>query len=145
MKKILLILFLSFCNLSALPETVQISGTVYDKISGYPIVGAKVDIIEQDHHCITSTSGDFQFLILDEGEFTLKISALGFIDYSTIIDLKDSTNFRIYLVPSNILSGEVIITDNRINEEVLNKKLSGKDLLINQKGTCRNHAKNDWY
>ena len=122
-------------NLYALPETVQISGTVYDKISGYPIVGAKVDIIEQDHHCITSTSGDFQFLILDEGEFTLKISALGFIDYSTVIDLKDSTNFRIYLVPSNIISGEVIITDNRINEETLNKKLSGKDLLINQKGT----------
>lgn len=125
-----------------MPETVQISGTVYDKISGYPISGARVEIIEQDQHCITSASGDFQFLILDEGEFTLQISALGFIPYSTAINLKDSTYFRLYLVPSNIISGEVIITDNKINEEILNKKFSGKDLFINQKGTIAETMQN---
>ncbi len=127
MKKIFLILFLS----TVYSQTFDLSGKIISKSSSNPI--SDVNIVIQDTNFGTASNdlGLFSFTELNEKQYTLIVSAIGFKDQFVKLKLsKNTSNLLIELEDESILSDvlDVVgrypskhipyLTDNISSEEI---------------------------
>lgn len=74
-----------------LPTTSDISGMVKDALTGLPIAGATLNLIEHAHAITADVDGYYLFDELEAGEFTLTCHATGYeVPESVIINLDDN-------------------------------------------------------
>lgn len=88
-----------------LPTTSDISGMVKDALTGMPIAGATLNLIEHAHAITAGADGYYLFDELEAGEFTLTCHATGYeVPESVIIYLDDNDslihNFTLTPVPT---------------------------------------------
>lgn len=110
----------------------QLRGRVVGE-SNEPLTGASVLLFPPNKGTITNASGDFRIGNLLKGQYTIKIS---FVGYKTLIDtisLTGNSTYKAQLIVSALSLQEVVVTDNyaetRKKEEALNIEIVNDDYL----------------
>ncbi len=123
------ILFFSFFLLLFLVEpfegvcqtrkTCNISGMVYDESTQMPLADANVYLVQLKNGTTTGLDGQFNLFNIPEGNYTLKISFLGYKQHEQKITVKQDINLNltILLKEQPYTKGEVVISASRNNEE----------------------------
>lgn len=96
---------------------VRLSGTVTDKKDGTPLPGTHILIENTFFTDVADASGNFVFRGLKKGDFTLKVSHIGFQTETIRIYLEKDTSLSIGLTETAILGEEVNITATRAGEK----------------------------
>lgn len=137
MKTKLLLSFVVFAFLSAFGQNSKVEGVVKDKITSETIIGAHV-IIGSDYKAVTDFDGKFS-LSIPYGTYPIKISFVGYADYTDTIDVKSG------YTPLNIAMGTIEIQEvevtadlaevnrtpvsiTKIDQKKLNEELGARDL-----------------
>jgi len=93
--------------------TGKLSGTIIDKETKEPIIGAIIHLKELNKFTTTNEKGQFTFIMLSTGKYEIKISAIGYKEYifnNIIIHTDQTTKINISLEPSPYIYKPVEIT-----------------------------------
>lgn len=102
---------LLFCCISARAQQLAgLRGTVRDG-SGAVIPGAEVRLMHRSAqwHAASSSSGEFVFEWIPQGEFTLQVEAVGFSRYSQEIKIQGTEQIDVTLFPAKLTQQVVVI------------------------------------
>ncbi len=117
---------------------LQLSGVVKDAVTKEPLPLAKVGLLQQDRWQISDMEGRFVFDSLCRGEYTMKVSYVGYDSVLQSLIIDNNTERRIYLslkvkqlrqteiVAERIKEKSTIETDTISEKEMQNSR--GKDL-----------------
>ncbi len=109
MRKLHLFLVLILLFSSAFSqETHTVSGYVKDAESGEALIGATIYLQEQGKGAATNVYGFYSFTV-PSGSYHIKISFVGYKDYSSIVDLKDDVRLNIELSQESDILQEVVV------------------------------------
>ena len=97
MKKLLLLLFFGIL----IGQDVSISGLVVDSETNNPIIDANIFVPDSDFGAATDYQGNFKIENLENKNYTIIASALGYKD--SILTITSESNLIIKLVPSSIM------------------------------------------
>ena len=133
---ILLLLITSFTYAQS-----TLSGLVVDKETNLPLADANI-LIKSDSFDSGTSSGDdgkFTFLNLDEGEYSLEVSVIGYEDLSTDVTLKKGftqpIRFELAKEAVSIEGVEVYSSLRKVNEgDLANSAIIFNDELRNRQG-----------
>jgi hypothetical protein len=128
-RKILII----FCILSTIFFAVKadnnpavkytISGKIKDKASGEELVGSNVYIKELKTGTVANSYG-FYSLSIPAGNYTILYSYLGYETFEKVMQLNKNVVINVELELKNKTLQEVVISDKRTNENVVNNEMS---------------------
>ncbi len=97
MRKLLLLLFFNIL----IGQDVSISGLVVDSETNNPIIDANIFVPDSDFGAATDYQGNFKIENLENKNYTIIASALGYKD--SILTITSESNLIIKLVPSSIM------------------------------------------
>jgi len=125
------------CYLLAIPvttlfaQTGTIEGTVYNQITGTPLTGAEVHLIETDEHQKSDTDGKVWFTGIAPGKYTLTITHPSFPSLTTTtveVTAGHTTQAKMYI--GDVFELETIVVEGeRIPPTVSRKDIRGSELL----------------
>ncbi len=95
----------------------KLSGQITDAAKGQPLPGANVVLENQGSGVLTSGSGYFEFPNLPLGNYTLKVSYLGFEQVTRKVTLASDVNLNLALKQSSLQTGEVVVSATRASEK----------------------------
>jgi hypothetical protein len=130
----LFILVIGFSPLVSQSQNFTVSGTVKQKSSGETLIGASVVVVEKPNVGITTNEYGFYSLSLPKGNYTLRISYIGYRQELIPVKLESNITVSINLSDENSLQ-EVVISSKKDNgnltkatmgTEVLNMKTAAK-------------------
>lgn len=110
-----LFLFASFSSLAQKPVKAIIRGNVYDKESAQPIAFATIQLSGAGIGGATDMNGFFTLANVEPGKYSLKVSYLGYEDYTEDVTLKagDILYKNIYIAESGNKLDEVVISGKK--------------------------------
>lgn len=110
-KKILYtILIFSISSLSIVAQS-NVKGLVLDSETNEPLAGANIVIKELNRGISSNKQGGFQFENIDQGDYTILVTFLGYYDHKIKINIKsEDVFFEIKMLPSMIEMEKVIVT-----------------------------------
>lgn len=123
-KKICLFLFL-FSSLSYSQSYFTISGKVTDSETNQPLPAASVRIVGTARGTITTADGTFRFS-LQEGEYILTFSYVGYQSDSQKINLSQNIDLQINLKPIGVQLPEVVAIAEDPAIEIIRKAIANK-------------------
>jgi TonB-linked SusC/RagA family outer membrane protein len=119
-KNILLVLALFSFSIGWSQQKVMVRGRVIDKVDQLAVIGANVVEYDKDNRIINGTvcdiNGDFVLEMKDVNN-ALKVVMIGYV--TRIITPGAAGNLTIYLEPSKITLGEVVVTARKKEENSL--------------------------
>lgn len=92
-------------------------GKVSDSATGEDMIGASVMITDKRKGCITNSYG-FYSMSLPAGEYTLRLSYLGYKDKDWFINLEKDTTLNIEITPVTLALDEVVISSRKNNRNI---------------------------
>ena len=96
--------------------TGKIAGTVTDKSTGEPLIGANVVVIGTSLGATTDIDGHFTILLIPPGIYTIQVSFVGY-NKQTITDIRvivdQTARVNVQLEPSPIEIGETVVIAER--------------------------------
>ncbi len=112
--------------------TGKISGKLKDPVTGVVVVGATIQVIGTNFGSISDDLGRFVILNIPPGQYTLRISIIGFEtlllnDVPVTADL--TTRFDLTMQPSVLQGQEVVV---HAAEDVIDKDLAGTRAVVTQ-------------
>ena len=116
---------------AASAETGEIHGTIYRRGSGERLAAASVRLIESNQRLIADEAGEFRFMNLPAGEYTLAVLAVGYRiseDQAVIVKSGQITSVQIYLEQVEFLFEEVLVTAERFPATVSQQSLQGLEI-----------------
>lgn len=134
MKKLSTFLLFIFFSTLIFSQTGSIRGFVYDKKTGEPIIFTNVYLLNTSHGSSTDVNGYFVISKIPKGDFTLKISSLGYEEKTIPVKIKpnDILSLKIELEPaSKMLSAVEISAErqaSRTESQVSIEKITSKDI-----------------
>ncbi len=123
---ILLMLYSALTSLHAQQLTQIIRGTVTDKVTGMPLPGANVIVINSDPFlgAATGINGTFKITGVALGNQTLKITFLGYKELqvpNVVVNSGKEVVLNINLEEAYIQGSEVVITGNKDKSKTINE------------------------
>jgi hypothetical protein len=120
-----------FCLIISVPmlqaaETGAITGTLVDKVSGKPVVGAAIELDVPSQTTISNEQGQFNFFAVAPGEHNLRILDGEHVQFfsTVMVDAGTPVSLRYALDPlGQQEEEEVVIRSRRLQEEVSDKVL----------------------
>ena len=112
---------LFFCLASfTIAQNVSLTGFIVDSEDDEPLIGASVKVIGQNIGSVTDLSGKFKITNLKEGEYSIIISYVGYIDKELKINIKRGINNinTIRLKTSNLDLKELEVIADIVKERV---------------------------
>jgi len=98
----------------AAPGKHSLSGTVSDAASGEPLIGAVVSVGEDYLWAVTDAEGRFSIDGIQSSRFSVKISCLGYVDWSeTMLFEDDIEGLKVALKESSLALEGVTVTASR--------------------------------
>ena len=101
----IVLLLMAVCNIHA--QTI-ISGTISD--GKEPLAGANVFILGTIEGCLTDSLGRFSFTTTQTGEVALKVTFIGFDDYTLEADVSQLHNLSVRMSERATTINEVVVT-----------------------------------
>ena len=129
--KLIPFLFALMVPLSALSQTGDIQGTVYQQSTGEPLASADVRITETEQTQKTDENGVFQFTELPEGSYTFVVThplETTATSISVAISSGDTTEIKIYLGEAVKLE-TVVVEGKRLPPTISRTEIRGSELL----------------
>ena len=119
------LMFFSFVNAQS-----SISGNVSDSETGELLVGANITIEETSTGTSTNSSG-FYSIDIENGEYNVSVSYIGYEDFSTNVTVDGETNLNIFLLSDPIQLSELEVLADRANEltPVRAENINSADIL----------------
>ncbi len=121
------ILIGSFYHANA--QKYTISGYVKDLSNGESLIGALITVDETSDFAVSNEYG-YYALTTNPGNYTLRISYIGYKDYSKNISLDKNTKLDIQLTPSDIVIEEVVVTAEKKDQNIKDVQMSVNKLDI---------------
>ena len=148
MKKFyLLILFLSI----SFSQDYKFLGTILDIESKDPIIDANIVFIENDFGAASDINGNFSITNLNKQKYEILVSAIGYRDIKTTINLASQDNFIFELIPEAVLTSALNVVGRfpskhlpYFTQNISNEKISDynyqtmSELLEILEGRCSN-------
>ncbi len=129
-KLTLLILFLLSSFITIGQNQYTISGYVQDNESGESLIG--VSIYDQNTYKGTASNQyGFYSLTMDEGNYVIIYSFIGYKSISKNITLNKDTRLNIELSSDAIITEEVIVTGERLDKNISSSNMSQAKLEVN--------------
>ena len=118
-KSFVFILFLCLRSFT-IAQNASLTGFIVDSEDDEPLIGASVNVISQNIGGVTDISGKFKIINLSEGEYSLTISYVGYIDKELKINIKRGINNinTIRLKTSNLDLKELEVIADIVKERV---------------------------
>ena len=129
LRSLLLLLFLSSHILVHAQEKFTLSGHVRDAASGENLPGATIGILELKRGVNTNAYG-FYSITIPKGNYTCKVSYLGFETQMITIDMSANKELTIELAPKQLASKEIVIKDIRKDENVKSTEMGMHQLSM---------------
>jgi len=119
-----------------LKAQIRLTGNIFSEDNHQPLTGANIILGESFMATTTDNDGNFSFKKLKPGNYTLKVSFVGFESLKMQIELTKSKHINILLKPTSYLSDEVIISATRVSASspTTHEDISGKTLNKNNMG-----------
>ena len=117
--------------LTALAETGDVQGTVYQRSTGSPLANADIRILETDQNQKTDENGIFQFTELPEATYTFVVThpdVQSSAEISVAISSGDTTEMKISLGPAVALEA-IIVEGRRLPPTISRMDVRGSELL----------------
>ena len=115
----------------ALAQTGDVEGTVYQRSTGTPLVGADVRITETEQTQKTDENGIFRFAELPEGTYTFVVThrlETTPISVSVAISSGDTTEIKMYLGEAVRLE-TIVVEGKRLPPTISRTEIRGSELL----------------
>ena len=113
---------------AAAPRDFRVGGRVYDASSGESLAGVVVNIDEL--WAISGEDGTFLIEGVQGGEYDLRATLLGYVDYSlTMTVSRDIDNFEIRMKESSLALQEVVVTAQRPKDGIGTSHDIGRNAL----------------
>lgn len=87
-----------------------VEGTVSDQNSGSPLPGATVILVDTDFGTATDANGQFEFTNVPEGNYTLRVSYVGYVQLNRNLDVNQDLDLNLELLTDEQSLGEVVVT-----------------------------------
>ena len=134
MKKLCLLAILLAVLHVAFAQKVTVSGIVMDANSGEQITGAYIiltDTVNPSNPlgCVSNKAG-FYSVSVYPGAYLLKVSFMGYKEYSEMIQMEGNRSMNIALEPAAILTEEVVVTGQQGDHNVSSVDVGKVDLQI---------------
>jgi iron complex outermembrane receptor protein len=94
----------------------SLTGSVKDD-KGEPLIGANVSLGNTIDRTTTGNQGEFRFLNLRKGKYTLSVTYIGFNSFSKDLNIIESIDLDIALNPSSVLTEEILVSASRAGEK----------------------------
>ncbi len=94
---------------------IELSGTVTG--DGEPLLGASVVIADSYYGISTSADGSFKMTNLDAGDYTLKVSYIGFESKELQLQLTSDKSIEVNLESDVIMTDEILVSATRANNK----------------------------
>lgn len=107
MKKLLSLLLMLLCVVAVSAQQFRITGTVHDKKTNDPIIGASILVKNTSNGIITDVDGKFELQNVSKGN-TLIVSYVGYRSQNILVD-GSKRNFSILLDEDNEVLDEVVV------------------------------------
>ena len=108
----------------------EISGTVVEHDTGYPVIGAAVQLGEDYLWTTTDLEGRFSIGKVQPGRYVLEVSCLGYVTYSGEVDVrKDPDDLHIVLYENSLALDEVVVTAQKAKDGLSTSHSLGRDAL----------------
>jgi hypothetical protein len=130
-KLFILFLFGLFSTPYTFAQKYTISGYLKEEKTGEYLIGASVYIKETFKGTTTNQYGFFS-LTVEKGNYTLVASYLGFEDFNKALNLNSDLRINISLKPRAITGKEVVITDQRSDQNVQSTDMGRMEIEIEQ-------------
>lgn len=130
MKKFCRIIFILLCICDTSYSQYIISGRVSDAVTDESLARVAVFVSDIRKVVSTDTSGEFRITGLPEGFIQFQFSLLGYKSYEITVETdKISEPLDIRLIPSEISTDEIIVTETNVEKPYQTDKIKAKDLL----------------
>ncbi|GAA4304350.1 TonB-dependent receptor [Nibribacter koreensis] len=96
---------------------ITLSGRVLDAATRQPLVGSTITLSEISLTTQTAADGSFQFSDVQPGNYSVKISHVGFTTTTELVSLQESLAKDFALTRGSMASKEVLVTASRANEK----------------------------
>ena len=130
--QLLVVLFVfTITPIPVFAQTGDIQGTVYQRSTGRPLVGADVRILETDQSQKTDENGTFRFTELPEGTYTFMVThptEIAPTEISAKISSGDTTEVKIHLGVAVKLES-IIVEGRRLPPTISRTDIRGSELL----------------
>ncbi len=94
-----------------------IKGTVVDRTSGKPLIGANVLVVNTNYGAATDKQGHFLITDIPDGNYTIRISHIGYSTHEQKVRIHGTVmNVNAKLKPTNIQGEQVIVEPTRAIE-----------------------------
>ena len=136
MKKILLAaLFATLLPVLASAQ-LSISGKITNQLTGEALPGATISLTNSPTRVVTDTAGKYRIDNLKHGNYTIKVSYIGYQSISQSVTLNDDAIINLALLNSTLLTEEVTVSGTRAakNSPTTFVNLTKKDLAKNNLG-----------
>lgn len=112
-------------------EKYTISGTITDGSNGETMIGTNV-FLEPIMKGTTTNVYGYYSLTVPEGQYTLKVSFLGYETFAQEIDLKADYELNMEMKESSFSKEEVVVTGEKKDENTKSSKMSTVEIPIQQ-------------
>jgi hypothetical protein len=112
-------------------DKATVSGYVKDKQTGETLIGANVFLKENKKGAVTNNYGFFS-ITSEKGNYTLVVSYLGYKNYEMPLDLSKNQTVNLELETSAITTEEIVITDERSDDNTQSTKMGQIELKIEE-------------
>lgn len=114
MKKIIVVILITFAAIISASGQFSIIGKVIDSLTGSALTGANVLIRNTYLGMVSGPDGIFRFTNLQAGTYLLEVSYMGYQNYSQETELMSDTETEIQMVRQPLMQEEVQILATRI-------------------------------
>lgn len=130
LKKIIIFLILLTSTFIFSQEKYTLSGTIYDQKTNETLIGVSI-IIDELKTGTSSNEYGFYSITLPKGTYNIRISYLGYIDYTGTIILDKNIKSNFLLIEGEETLEEIILIDNPNKIEIKKPEMSVNKLSIN--------------
>jgi len=110
MKKFSFLLLLQMCAVVSFTQ-VKLSGVILG--DDEPLAGASIVIDQTFYGVSTDSNGNFEMKNMKAGDYTLKVSFIGFETQEVKVSLQSDKKIKVILIPESVLTDEVLVSATR--------------------------------
>ena len=110
---------------------IRLVGRVFDALTGEPLAGAGVVLLETKQGTMTDLDGYYQIEVPEKGEYTVKVSMIGYKPETKKIKITKTTELNFYLKEQSIEMPEQVVKAKK--EVQIEKDVSATMMSIGKK------------
>lgn len=115
---VIVVLFTFFISNTSNGQPYFVKGYVYEQNTNKPIIGATIKIKNSRYGDYSNINGEFKISNINKQKVILQITHIAYESIEKNLNLTDTAELKIYLIPKVFQSKDIIVTANRRMQNV---------------------------